>query len=413
MRSLLLALPLHLAPPALAADTARIHLLDGTSAEGTALIPRGDRLEVAAEKGPSRILPLADVLEAFPAAPAALRPEATPLPGASPAAPDVLVQMTDGDRIRGLLLRGAGEAGFVLRTPALGEIEVSLERVASLLLVAAHAKSPDPPAMVAGEKGDRFFFASGDRVDGTLRSVAPAGLRVRTAAGEDRTLPLDGLLGCALLPLAGKPEEGLRVRVALAEGSLVSGRTLADAGESWLLGGMGDGKDRPLPLAAVVGLSVRGGKGTPLPDLAPASVEVKPYWGDDPAVEGFRPVRDRAFTLEPGPAPPLLAGGRPFLRGLSMFSGTTATYDLAGRGFRRFVASVAVDDGGPKGAVEFEILVDGKSAWRSPVVRAGAPPLEAPAVDLSSAKTLALVVHAGPGDDVQDYADWLRAAFLP
>ncbi|MCK6482316.1 MAG: NPCBM/NEW2 domain-containing protein [Planctomycetes bacterium] len=325
--------------------------------------------------------------------------------------------MVDGDRLRGLLAKGLGESGFLLRSPSLGEIEVPLERVATVRFAAAAGKAADPPELRAGERSDRFFFASGDRLDGTLRSLGPEGAKVRTAAGEERTLAPDSLLGFALLPLGAKPEKGLRIRVALEEGTLLSGTSLAEAGKEWLLrgagGGTGPAADRTVPPAAVIGLAVRGGRGTPLPDLAPASVEVRAYWGEDPPVLDLRPRTDRAFTLEPGPAPPLRAAGVPHLRGLSMFSGTTVTYDLAGKGFRRFVASVAVDDAGPKGAVEFEILLDGKSAWRSPVVRSGAPPLRAPGIDLSAAKSLALVVHAGPGDDVQDYADWLRAAFLP
>jgi hypothetical protein len=77
---------------------------------------------------------------------------------------------------------------------------------------------------------------------------------------------------------------------------------------------------------------------------------------------------------------------------------------------------VGVDDSGPKGAVEFEVLLDGKRAWRSGVVRPlapGAEPLAIPPIDVSKAKTLSLVVHAGPGDDVQDFADFVKAALLP
>ena len=131
---------------------------------------------------------------------------------------------------------------------------------------------------------------------------------------------------------------------------------------------------------------------------------------------GLRPRFDRALVLDPGPAPPLRLGGRTWYRGVSAFSGTTVTWDIAGKGFRTFTAAVGVDDAGPKGRVEFEVLLDGKSAWRSaPVgtVAPGAEPVPVPALDVSAAKSLSLVVHFGPGQDVQDFADWVRPALRP
>jgi hypothetical protein len=206
------------------------------------------------------------------------------------------------------------------------------------------------------------------------------------------------------------------VQVVLGEGTRVTVSEAVAAGTGWLLRGLVDGKDRTVARGGLAGLSVRGGRGTPLPDLAPAAVEVKPFWGDDPMVLPLRPRFDRAFTLDRGAPPPLRLGGRTFLRGVSMFSGTTATWSLEGKGFRTFAAAVGVDDAGPKGAVEFEVLVDGRSAWRSPAVRTIAPgtePVPVPPVDVFGAKTLSLVVHAGADDDVQDYADWVKCVLLP
>jgi hypothetical protein len=393
-------------------SSVRVHCLDGRTLTGQALALQGTRLSVQHEKDSDEI-ELADVLEA------SLDPPASSaggdLPG-SPAAPFVEVELVNRDVLRGLLVRGLGEAGFVVRTASLGEVEVSVENVSATRFSAGYAKADDPPPLEATEKSDRVLFTTGDRLDGTLRSVAPGEIKVRPAGGADRTLRTEGLLGFALAPIPPKPEVGLRVQLALTDGTRLTGKELASSAAGWTVKGTLDGKDRTVPLSFLAGLSVRGGRGTPLSDLEPASVTVKPYWGDDPPVLPLRPRFDRAFTLDRGAPPPLRLGGRTYLRGVSAFSGTTIAYDLSGKGFKSFVASVGVDDAGPKGAVAYEVLVDGKTAWRSGVVRAlppGGEPTTMPRLDVTGAKSLSLVVHAGPDDDVQDFADWVKAALLP
>jgi hypothetical protein len=351
---------------------------------------------------------LADVLEASLETAAA--PGSTRLPG-SPAAPAVEVELVNRDLLRGVLLRGRGEEGFVLRIAALGEIDVSLENVSSVRFLAGAARCEDPPPLEAGTKEDRVLFVTGDRIEGTLRSVAPAEIKVRASDGTDRALKVEDLLGFALAVLPRKPESGLRVQLALADGSRISGASVETTDAAWKVAGTLDGKERVVPSAFVAGLAVRGGRGVALSDLVPASVGIKPFWGDDPPVLPLKPRFDRAFNLDRGTPPPLRLGGRTYLRGVSCFSGTTITYDLPASAFRSFVAAVGVDDGGPKGAVEFEVLLDGKSAWKSGVVRNA--PVAMPRLDLAGVKSLALVVHAGPDDDVQDFADWVKAALLP
>ena len=394
-------------PPVAAAPAVRVYALDGRTLTGKEFTLRGADLVVASDAGEA-MLPLAEVLEA-----------SVDIAGAEAAggsaAGTVEVEFADRDFVRGVLVRGAGEDGFVVRSEALGEMSVPLHRVAAVRFAAAFAKADDPPPLVPGEGTDRVFFAGGDRLDGTLRSVDARTIRIRTAAGADRDIPVEGVLGFALAPLPAKPEQGLCVRVLLRDRCRVSASVVAGSSRTGIeLRGMAGNADRTVAAAQVAGLTVRGGSGTPLADLEPASVEVRPYWGDDAPALPTAPRFDRAFTLDPGPPPALRLGGRTYARGVSVYSGTTLAYDLAGMGLRRFVAAVGVDDAGPKGAVEFEVLVDGKSAWRSGEVRAlapGAEPLAVPPVDLTGASRLELRVHAG-ADEVQDYADWVRAALL-
>ncbi len=389
------------------APKARILTLDGRSLEGSNLRVIEGRLAVELSPGEASV-EFADVLEASVETP--VPPNAAHLPG-SAAAPAVEVELVNRDLLRGVLLRGRGEEGFVLRSAALGEIEVSLEDVASVRFLAGAARAEDPPPLEAGPKEDRVLFATGDRIEGTVRSVAPAEVKVRATDGAERTLKVEGLLGFALAALPRRPATGLRVQLALTDGTRITGTGAATTDAAWTLSGTLGGKERVVPSAFLAGLAVRGGRGTALSDLVPASVEIRPYWGDDPLVLPLRPRFDRAFRLDGGTAPPLRVGGRTYLRGVSCFSGTTLAYDLSGSPVRAFVATVGVDDGGPRGAVEFEVLLDGKSAWRSGVVRR--EPVVMPRLDLAGAKTLSLVVHAGPDDDVQDFADWVRAALLP
>jgi hypothetical protein len=54
------------------------------------------------------------------------------------------------------------------------------------------------------------------------------------------------------------------------------------------------------------------------------------------------------------------------------------------------------------------VLVDGETRWSSGTVRGGEPPLDLPAVDLSDAQELELVVDMAEDHYVADRADWLR-----
>ncbi len=407
----LLAAPAAPGADEVAPPRVRVLLLDGKSVTGDDAVPGEGRLQVKSA-GTAVTVDLADVLEASLAP--GLWSGSAPVGG--PGGPEVEVDLANRDLVRGVLVRGVGETGFVVRNAALGEVTVPLDQVSAVRFPAALARSDDPPPLAHGEKEDRFVFAGGDRLEGTLRSVDAAVVRIRTSAGAERSLRTDALLGFALAPFSREPETGLRVQLLLVDGSRITGSGVSAEGANWMLQDPGGGKPRPVPRNCIAGMAVRGGRGTALSDLDPASIEVKPFWGDDPLVLPLRPRFDRAFTLDRGTPPPLRLGGRTYLRGVSMFSGTTATWSLEGKGFRTFAAAVGVDDAGPKGAVLFEVLLDGRSAWKSGPLRTvppGSEPAPVPPLDVSGAKTLSLVVHAGPDDDVQDFADWVKAALIP
>ncbi len=112
---------------------------------------------------------------------------------------------------------------------------------------------------------------------------------------------------------------------------------------------------------------------------------------------------------------PLRIGSRSFQRGL----GTHAFSDIAvsvPEGAVRFEAAVGVDNnadtGGRRGSVEFVVLVDGEEVARTPVLKAGDPPVPIVLRVPVGARELRLQVTDG-GDGVAfDQADWADAAFV-
>jgi hypothetical protein len=181
------------------------------------------------------------------------------------------------------------------------------------------------------------------------------------------------------------------------------------------------GFDAEARLDDVVSVLVESDAFRYLSDLPSPRVEVRPFWepvAGDPA-EIYAPRPDRAFS-----GGLLRAGGRTWLKGLGVFSGTTLTWELDGA-WRELRTHVAVDDAaGRLGGVVFVVLVDGEERWRSDLVvpaedaaaAHGTPgPVDAGRISVEGAKTLSLKVLAGDDKDpypIQDEADWLGAMLI-
>lgn len=107
---------------------------------------------------------------------------------------------------------------------------------------------------------------------------------------------------------------------------------------------------------------------------------------------------------------PLSIGGQKFAGGIGVHARSVAQLDLHGSA-RRFRARVGVDDevAGQKASVEFIVSGDGKTLWKSGVMRAGQA-AKAIDVDVRNVKMLQLEVSDG-GDGVDyDHADWAEAS---
>lgn len=108
----------------------------------------------------------------------------------------------------------------------------------------------------------------------------------------------------------------------------------------------------------------------------------------------------------------LSIGGRKFESGLGTHADSSLYVSLNGRG-EKFTAWVGVDDEvtGQPSSVTFSVVGDGKTLWKSGVMRAGAAPAQVD-VDVHGVKNLLLLVgDAGDGNSY-DHADWADANFV-
>jgi len=107
----------------------------------------------------------------------------------------------------------------------------------------------------------------------------------------------------------------------------------------------------------------------------------------------------------------LSVGGKKYSHGVGTHAASKFRINLSGQA-KRFTAQVGVDDSaGKKGSVEFIVMGDGRSLWKSGVLIGGQP---AKAVDVSIAgiQTLELRVTDGGDDSSNDHADWAEAEIL-
>jgi alpha-galactosidase len=108
---------------------------------------------------------------------------------------------------------------------------------------------------------------------------------------------------------------------------------------------------------------------------------------------------------------PLSVGGKVFERGVGSHAVSVLWIDLKG-GSTRFSARVGVDDevGTAPASIEFRVIADGDTLFRSGVMKAGEA-AKAADVDLTGRSTLLLMVGSGEDNVNFDHADWAEAKF--
>lgn len=144
----------------------------------------------------------------------------------------------------------------------------------------------------------------------------------------------------------------------------------------------------------------------------PARADLVTVWLDELDLsqmkqEVLRPKAKRSFSGEI-----MSIGGMKFARGIGSHANSSLTLDLQGKA-QRLIASVGVDEGKKShpGSVEFLAIGDGKTLWKSGVMKGGEPARRVD-VDLAGVRMLELRATDG-GDGVDsDHADWADARIL-
>jgi len=106
---------------------------------------------------------------------------------------------------------------------------------------------------------------------------------------------------------------------------------------------------------------------------------------------------------------PMTIGSRRFRRGLGTHAESRIVYDLGGR-YRRFQCWVGAD-GASNATITFEVWADGQKRWESGLMNKQSPAMPVD-LDLSSARTLELVVGHGGDSIMSDHANWAEAKLL-
>lgn len=352
--------------------------------------------------------PLADVVEiGFPT---------PPDPPRAWSATDVAVDLAGGETLYGEIKSGDAQ-NVVLASPLLGDVKVSIDRLTAVRFLKLLSQMPEPPDLRAAESTDVVHLDNGDRMNCTVESFAAKAVMVQTSGGEKTPVAYERVTAVRINGDAAKRPAGTLLVAVLRDGSQAIGAAPA-VKEGRLKMKSVSGFDVDAALADVVAAYALSDRVAYLSDL-PAKTDVQPFWkpvAGDPNVL-YAPRMDRSFLGRP-----LKCGGRAWVKGLGVYSGTSMTWQLDGR-FSEFRTSAGLDDGaGPLGGVVFEVVVDGQTKWTSGFVRPAAAdgrgkpsPLAAPRVDVKGAKTLTLRVLSGDAEDpwpIADEADWLGAMLV-
>ncbi|MCY2964431.1 MAG: NPCBM/NEW2 domain-containing protein [Planctomycetota bacterium] len=250
---------------------------------------------------------------------------------------------------------------------------------------------------------DELILKTGDTLTGELKRIATDSLHL-DGEGTAGRVAREGIVAVTfnaefaeLEPLKGAGAlvtliDGSRFHVseiALVKGDLLSFKTLF-------------GADFVMPAAAVCGLRFLGGCATLVSEMEPTDAEFTPYLSID-----WPWRRDRNCLAQP-----LRLRGVDYANGLGVHSRQRLKFPLDGK-YREFRATVGIDDSAKgAGSVLFEVKVDGKSVWKSDVVRGADEPLTVDNVDLKGARELELFVDFGPRGDILDHANWCDAVLI-
>jgi hypothetical protein len=322
---------------------------------------------------------------------------------------DPLILISDGSLLVMRVLASDDESLMArwARFPAINPIRLPLEAIRGIVL----ARPDDPVAdaqlwnTISDHRGrhDLVLLGNGDTLVGRFAGLNEKALSLQTSAGAT-SVERSGISGVSFNP------ELINVERLKGEGALLS---FVDGGRlrvQSLKLGMSDrfecrtayGTVLEFPVQLVDAVRFLGGCVTYLSDLEPAEFRFEPFF------DLQWPLR-RDRNVQGGP---LRLRGVAYPAGLGLHSCSDVTYNLSGQ-YRGFHATIGIDDGTHgKGSATFEVLVDGKSVYKSGELTGGNAAVMLDRVDITGCKSLKLRVDFGADADIQDHADWCDAVLI-
>lgn len=156
-----------------------------------------------------------------------------------------------------------------------------------------------------------------------------------------------------------------------------------------------------IPIDEIVQAEIMGGKVQYLSQLDPVKAE------ETTVIAPNQPYRMDKNCQGGG----LTIGNSRYPWGIGVHSNSSLSFDLKKK-FKSFKSEIGLDRlAGNKGSVVFEVLGDGKSLFKSQVMRGGMEPL-AVAVDVTGVDQLTLNVTDAGDLDISDIANWVSARVI-
>jgi hypothetical protein len=249
-----------------------------------------------------------------------------------------------------------------------------------------------------------------DWVPGTLERIGKAQLTFSVgAAGEDRVFSFsrDRVIAIRSAAVEPRPADAQASVITLQDGSRLTG-TLRPSEGMQIAMKLSIGPEVMVDSRRIKSLNVMNASLRYLGDLDPAE------YSETPLFAGVTPQgihRDQGLRS----GQPLRAGRQTFTKGILAPARSRTVYALDGR-FSRFVATVGADAGSAgsdlTGSVRASILVDGRRAWTSGIMRAGQSPEVVEVGGLKDARRLVIEVDFGDSFDAGSRAVFGNAMLI-
>ena len=249
---------------------------------------------------------------------------------------------------------------------------------------------------------DRIVLQNGDRIAGEFAGLENGKLQLETALGttseaieQVRLIAFNPeLISTPDLPethvrVVFRDGSLLRLKSVLSNGGVLLGETLADAAVL-------------LPLEHVAEIWFFDADRVPVSSLPVADTKVTPYLSVKRSPQFDRNVLGG----------PLRVRGSSVASGIGTSSGSEISFSLDTR-FSTLLGRVALEDAAaPAGSVQFEVIGDGNTLWRSETVTVESGSVELPRLDVSGVTSLVLKVDVADRGSVRDIANWCDLVVL-